>query len=254
MSAVSRRSVVKFCAALPFVGPMLASATVEAHPVILTEREKRRLVGVSIARMLNTAQMRYRHIEKQFGTLTALASSSAVAKFLDSEKASQKGIGRQLFATLDLPLQQSAGGWRFRLTLNGDATRYVFVLTDLASDQLPTIVTDDQGMIYEGKLKSSMSGGDWRPAAAVIEGSPIGTKPRPTGIRRFLQSVTAAIVVPLHADHCSGGTDCCCNGWCCHSTPCACIDSCHSSHPDPGGELEIECTNCGCPCCRWCCG
>lgn len=201
--------------------------------------------------MLNTAQMRYRHAEKRFGTLAALASSPAVAKFLDSERASKKGIGRHVFAGLDLRSEQSPE-WRFRLTLNGDATRYVLVLTDLASDPLPTVVTDERGVIYDGKLRTDASG-EWRPAADLIQGSPIGTKPRPTGIRAFLQGVAAAIVVPLHADHCPEG-GCCCNGWCCHSAPCACLDSCHSSHPDPGGEMDIECDNCGCVCCVWCCG
>lgn len=46
MGNVSRRSVVKFFAALPFIGPMLASgATVEAHPVKPTESESDGLLG-----------------------------------------------------------------------------------------------------------------------------------------------------------------------------------------------------------------
>lgn len=260
MTDIGRRTLVKRLMAFPLVAavvewfPGTAQAT-EVHDVPLSRIERRKLQGLSLARMLNTAQIRHQRAFGHYVALADLAGSAAVAKYLDSEKAKSKGTGRELFLKLNTKTGDFAREWRCEFRITPDRKRYSILIVDQTMDRLPAIATDELGIIHMGRVVPHQPTGEILPAREIVQGEPIGTRPRPRGkVSSFLQSLSAFLVVPVHADHCSGGNDCCCNFSCCHTEPCACVGSCQSTHPDPGGELEIECDNCGCPCCVWCCG
>lgn len=255
MHDTRRRGVVKGLLGLPIVAAIVDwSKPIEAHEVPITPRERRRLEGISLARMINTAQARYFGASGRYAALDDLFSHPKVETFLDSERAAKKGIGRDLLRSMDVPAGKLRSGWTFRLLVSDDGSRYSVVITDETSDGLASLSTDERGIIYHGTLRSGTPFSRWLTAGDLVAGPSIGVRPAqpPSKLRAILQSIAASIVAPVHANHCSGGSDCCCFLSCCHSEPCPCLGSCQSELPLPGEE-EIECENCGCQCCVWCC-
>jgi hypothetical protein len=259
MTNITRRSLVKRLLAVPFVAAVVEwfPGTAEAHDVPLSRLDRRKMQGLSLARMLNTAQSRHRHSFGHYLDLTGLASSPAVAKYLDSERARSKGTGRELFLKLNTRTGDLGREWRCELRVSPDRQRYSILIVDQTADRLPAIATDELGVIHMGRPVEHQHEADVTSARNLVDGSPIGTKPRPrpTMVAGLLQGISAFFVVPLHADHCPGpGNDCCCNFSCCHTEPCACSGGCQDTDPNAGGGgVLIECDNCGCPCCPWCC-
>jgi hypothetical protein len=209
--------------------------------------------AINTIRLLNTAERRHFVKFGRYAVLGTLAQSAPVNAFLDSQNAASKGIGRNAFNSLRLDRQEITPGWKLSFSLSPEQDRYTLLLSDATKGGSFGFSSDEAGIIWEGKV-TGVSGGEgaWQSGRSLIQGHPIGQKPAPvkrSRIAALFQTIAASVIVPVHATHCGGTGECCCDLVCCHTAPCACVGTCQTQHP--GGE--IECDNCGCACCPWCC-
>lgn len=254
MQSPRRRTVLRALLAIPVVGAVVEwfPAAAEAHTRPVDPLFAPKMVGVSILRLLNTAEHWYKAEYGRFADLPELLQSPVMAKVLSSQGAQKKGFGRTFFAQLDFRGERVHPNWRLAFRVSSDGGRYTFLLESLGHPDVPSVATDERGVIYRGGLKRNVADASaWLPATGVLAGHPIGhvPKPEPGKIRAFLQSIAAGLVAPVHADHCPEG-GCCCGGNCCHDEPCDCLGHCQPAPPGGGG---VSCTNCGCVCCVFCC-
>lgn len=228
----TRRTIVRNLARMPVVAgiakwSLFGSAIWDEEGL---DHDKK-FLAVRILRLVNTVQARHFEAYGRFTEFAELGKSEPEAKWLDTEGAEKKKIGRSLFSTLHFDRREIVPEWSFDYKLKDDSSGYAVVLKDTSGDGLGAFSTDERGLIFEGEpVTAPVSELEWRTADLFVSGKPIeSVRYNPRKSDSFLRRIAFGPVSIL--------ADCC--GGCC---------GCHcESKSIPG------CSNCGCLCCTWCC-
>jgi hypothetical protein len=201
-----------------------------------------RYVGVSVVRLLNTAQAWHRNAGGAYAGLPELHNSSALQRLRDWDEAERVGIGKTLIDSLNFDSDEIVPGWALKFHLFEDRAGYFMTLKDLTKTPTTVFSTDHIGLIYEGvPLPGSKVNLD---SITDLEEFKLRSNLRPLAAsphrnKAVLQFVTRTLTMFA----CLVGCQSCSDPPCCHSCGCTCMDS----------NIDQLCVNCGCESCYWCC-
>ena len=238
MRIIQRRSFLKALSGVPVIGAitkwyLFGDATVDKTSPAYAER----LRGVSILRLLNTAQARHLHKFGGYTNLPDLAKDGSIEEVIAAPKAEASGYGRTFFSTLKLGERQVLPGWVLAHRVKNGA--YTALLNGSATGG-NSFATDQTGLILEGSPRSLASDGAWQSAREVIAGWPLGTNgaiSKPSKVESLLKTFA------LGPETVDADANCCPDGCCCDNLLC----NCHVFYLQ--GDFA-----CGCDSCVWCGG
>jgi len=197
------------------------------------ERYESKFLAVRILRLINTIQLRHFEALGHYADLAELKTSESTERWLNNKKAEKTGLGRSLYSVLHFERKEIVPGWEFEIVLRDDRRSYVVTMKDSSGKGLGAFSTDQEGIIYEGTSLAAVNSDEvWQSAQLIIAGKPIETHDN-RGLASLLKTIAFG---PVPAQR-----------GCCTMYPCQCFGSCQS------GSTGGLCTNCGCPCCVWCC-
>ncbi len=242
-----RRSILKGFLAVPLVstfkrlnafGEPGDSSSVDINDPVYQQK----FLAVRILRLVNTAEAWFKKEYGHYADLDQLNSSTTMKKFLESDKAETRGIGRTLHTQLQFNQDEIVPGWMLAHTIRQDLMGYVSLATPMDTKSFPSYSTDHKGIIFEGQALAGYTSPSLIVAAnqALESGTPIkaGASASPDRLKSILKSLAFA---PHWICICRACTQypCCCDPCC------ACAQDCTACF--------LACMNCGCESCAWCC-
>lgn len=158
----SRRRSLAVLLGLPLIGSVLSrweggtaaaqsAQDVAQSPDVL--RYRHNYEAVQVCRVLNTALRRHFVENHSFPSLSELAGSVAVGRWLEDPQTQTSGY-RALFEMLDFTGNEMRPGWRASFQLSATADRYVIMLEDQWPNSRMAFVSDEAGVIFSGDRSS----------------------------------------------------------------------------------------------------
>ncbi len=132
------------CAALAMAQAGKPAPAIPHDPTVLQAPNAVRTTGVNVVRLINTAEMEYRHAQGRYATWAELYRSGSIAN------------GQKRWPLFS-GLQPAAGpevvpGWTLALIPSADGQTYELSLRNLGDKCQFSFFSDQRGLIYQGQV------------------------------------------------------------------------------------------------------